>query len=272
MAASFDTIPHRELMISVARRIVDRHVLHLIKMWLETPVEERDADGTRRMKSGKTDRRGTPQGGVISPLLANLYMNRFLKAWRMQGCGAKFRAHLVNYADDFVILSRGHAAQALTWTRVVMTKLGLTLNETKTSLKDARTEGFGFLGYTFGPKYAPKGGQKYLGAGLSKKSVQRVKDKIGELLKPGEKGSWPKVREKLNRCLAGWSAYFSYGTRVPAYRAVDHHVSERVRRFLAKRHKEPGRGTRPFSWSEIHGKFGVTQLLQTPVAAAVGLP
>ena len=147
-------------MISVARRIVDRHVLHLIKMWLETPVEERDADGTRRMKSGKTDRRGTPQGGVISPLLAKLYMNRFLKAWRMQGCGAKFRAHLVNYADDFVILSRGHAAQALTWTRVVMTKLGLTLNETKTSLKDARTEGFGFLGYTFGPKYAPKGGQK----------------------------------------------------------------------------------------------------------------
>ena len=185
---------------------------------------------------------------------------------------SKFRAHLVNYADDFVILSRGHAAEALAWTRAVMTKLGLTLNETKTSLKDARTEGFDFLGYTLGPKYAPEGGQKYLGASPSRKSVRRIKDKIGELLKPGEKGSWPQVRDRLNRRWAGWSAYFSYGTCAPAYRAVDHYVNERVRRFLAKRHKEPGRGTRPFSWSEIHGKFGVAQLLQTPKAAAVGLP
>jgi RNA-directed DNA polymerase len=102
----FDTIPHRELMISVARRIVDRHVLHLIEMWLETPVEERDADGTRRMKSGKADRRGTPQGGVISPMLANLYMNRFLKAWRLTGKEEAFHAHIVAYADDFVISRR----------------------------------------------------------------------------------------------------------------------------------------------------------------------
>ena len=101
--------------------------------------------------------------------------------------------------------------------------------------------------------------------------MQRIKDKIGDLLKPGEKGSWPKVRDRLNRRLAGWSAYFSYGTRAPAYRAVDRYVTERVRRFLAKRNKEPGRGTRPFSWSEIHGKFGVAQLLQTPETAVVGL-
>jgi len=268
----FDTIPHHELMQSVARRICDPHVLHLIKLWLRVPVEERDGKGRRSLRGGKTNRQGTPQGGVISPLLANLYMNRFLKHWRMRGCGAEFRAHLVNYADDFVILSRGCAAEALAWTRAAMTKLGLTLNEAKTSLKDARTEGFDFLGYTLGPKYAPKGGQKYPGAGPSKKSVQRIKDKIGDLLKPGEKGSWPKVRDRLNRRLAGWSAYFSYGTRAPAYRAVDRYVTERVRRFLAKRHKEPGRGTRPFSWSEIHGKFGVAQLLQTPETAVVGLP
>ena len=92
--------------------------------------------------------------------------------------------------------------------------------------------------------------------------MQRIKDKIGDLLKPGEKGSWPSVRDRLNRLLAGWSAYFSYGTRASAYRAVDHHVSESVRRFLAKRRKEPGRGARRFSWSEIHGKYGVTQLVQ----------
>src|SRR5271157_4923147 len=105
----FDTIPHRDLMQSVARRIVDRHVLHLIKMWLTAPVEERDGDGARRMKSGKNDGRGTPQGGVVSPLLANLYMNRFLKHWRLTGCGEAFKAHVVAYADDFVILSRARA-------------------------------------------------------------------------------------------------------------------------------------------------------------------
>ncbi len=138
-------------MQSVARRIVDRHVLHLIKMWLEAPVEERDGDGTRRMKSGKSDRRGTPQGGVVSPLLASLSMNRFLKHWRLTGRGEAFKAHVVAYADDFVILSRARAGEALAWTKAAMTKLGLTLNEAKTSLRDARKDRFDFLGYTFGP-------------------------------------------------------------------------------------------------------------------------
>src|SRR3954454_13617970 len=113
----FDTIPHRDLMQSVARRIVDRHVLRLIKPWLKAPVEERDGDGARRMTGGEGSRCGTPQGGVVSPLLANLYMNRFLKHWRTSGRGAAFRAHIVAYADDFVILSGGHAAEALAWTR-----------------------------------------------------------------------------------------------------------------------------------------------------------
>src|SRR5208283_2485596 len=154
----FDTIPHSDLLKSVARRIVDRHVLHLIKMWLQAPVEERDGDGKRRISGGKGNRRGTPQGGVVSPLLANIYMNRFLKHWRLSGCGEAFRAHVVSYADDFVILSRGLAPEALAWTRAVMTKLGLTLNEAKTSVKDARRQGFDFLGYTLGPRHLPKEG------------------------------------------------------------------------------------------------------------------
>jgi RNA-directed DNA polymerase len=98
----FDSIPHSELLKSVARRVVDRNVLRLIKMWLKAPIEERDEDGTRRMSGGKGAKRGTPQGGVASPLLANIYMNRFLKYWRLSGCGEAFRAHVVSYADDCV--------------------------------------------------------------------------------------------------------------------------------------------------------------------------
>ena len=144
----FDTIPHSELMQCVARRIVDRDMLRLIKMWLKVPVEERDENGKPRVSGGKGSTCGTPQGGVISPLLANLYMNRFLKYWRITGRGEVFRAQVVNYADDFVILSRGCAAEALNWTRSVMTRIGLTLNEAKTSIKQARRERFDFLGYT----------------------------------------------------------------------------------------------------------------------------
>jgi RNA-directed DNA polymerase len=143
----FDSIPHDDLLKSVARRVADGSVLRLIKLWLKAPIEERDDNGKRRIVGGKRNKRGTPQGGVASPLLANIYMNRFLKHWRRSGCGEAFRAYVVSYADDFVILSRGRAAEALTWTKGVMTKLGLTLNEAKTSLRDARRERFTFLGY-----------------------------------------------------------------------------------------------------------------------------
>jgi RNA-directed DNA polymerase len=201
----FDTIPHAGLLKSVARRIVDRHVLWLIKLWLRVPVEERSGDGTRRMSGGRSNKRGTPQGGVASPLLSVIYMNRFLKHWRLTGRGEAFRAYIISYADDFVILSRGHAAEALTWTKAVMTKLGLTLNEAKTSVKDARCESFDFLGYTLGPRHLPNGGRWYLGASPSKKSVRRIKAKISALLTPGNKGAWPEVRMQLNRLLGGWS-------------------------------------------------------------------
>src|SRR6478735_6164246 len=247
----FDSIPHSDLLKSVARRIVDRHVLRLIKLWLKAPVEERDGAGKRRTTGGKSSSRGTPQGGVASPLLSVIYMNRFLKHWRLTGRGEAFRAHIVSYADDFVILSRGHAEEALAWTKVVMTKLGLTINEAKTSLKDARREGFDFLGYTLGPRHLPNGGRWYLGASPSKRSVQRVKVKIGELLVPGNKGAWDEVRARLNRVLRGWSAYFSYGALASAYEAVDRHVYDRARNFLRQRHKAHGRGVDRFSRERI---------------------
>jgi RNA-directed DNA polymerase len=256
----FDTIPHQDLMRSVARRIVDRHVLRLIKLWLKAPVEERDDDGTRRMTGGKNSRQGTPQGGVISPLLANLYMNRFLKHWRGTGRGEVYRAQVVSYADDFVILSRGHAAEALAWTRRVMAKLGLALNETKTAIRDARRERFDFLGYSFGPHHYRKDGHWYLGASPSKKSVLRLKAKVSDILVPGNIGAWPEVRDRLNRLLRGWSTYFGYGTRLPAYRAVDNHVYDRVRYFLVRRHKVPSHGTRRFPREAVFGALGVFHL------------
>jgi len=260
LSGYFDTIPHADLLRSVARRVVDRHMLHLIKMWLKAPVEERDGDGKRRMSGGRRATRGTPQGGVASPLLANIYMNRFLKHWRQTARGEAFHARVVSYADDFVILSRGCAVEALAWTRTVMTKLGLTLNEAKTSVRNAREEHFDFLGYTFGPEYFRKDGHWYLGASPSRKSVQRLKDKVGDLLVPSDMGTWPDVRNRLNRLLRGWSAYFSYGTRLQAYRAVDHHVYESVRHFLARRHKVPGRGNRRFSHDYVYGDGGVMRL------------
>jgi RNA-directed DNA polymerase len=256
----FDIIPHSDLLKSVARRIVDRHVLWLIKLWLKAAVEERDGDGKRRMSGGKSSVRGTPQGGVVSPMLSVIYMNRFLKHWRLSGRGEALRAHIVSYADDFVILSRGHAEEALAWTKAVMMKLGLTLNEAKTSVKNARKESFDFLGYTLGPRHFRNGGRWYLGAAPSKKSVQRIKTKISDLLIPGNKGAWPKVCARLNRLLGGWAAYFSYGSLAPAYQAVDRHVYDRVCGFLRRRHKAPGRGTKRFPRECVYGELGVLQL------------
>src|SRR5262244_4204727 len=229
----FDSIPHCELLKSVARRIVDRHVLRLIKLWLKAPIEEQDGEGTRRMSGGKSNTRGTPQGGVASPLLANIYMNRFLKHWRLTARGEAFRAHVIAYADDFVILSRGCAAEALAWTKAVMTRLGLALNEVKTSLRDARQERFTFLGYSFGPHYPFNSRARiWISASPSKTSVQRLKTNVRELLVPSNTDPWPEVCDDLNRTLRGWSSYFNLGSPVAAFRSVDHYVRERVRGFL----------------------------------------
>ena len=263
----FDTIPHRELMQSLARRIVDRNVLRLIRMWLKTPIEERDNDGKRRMSGGKHSSCGTPQGGVASPMLANVYMNRFLKYWRQSGRDSAYQAHVVAYADDFVILSRGHAEEAMTWTRQVMTRLGLALNEGKTSIRNARQECFDFLGYAFGPHHYRKDGHWYLGASPSKKSIQRLKQRVGEILVPGNQAPWPAVRDQLNSLLRGWCAYFSYGTRLIAYRAVDQHVCHSVRRFLRRRHKVRSQGIRRFSDEVVFGERGVLRLRHVHIGA-----
>jgi RNA-directed DNA polymerase len=258
----FDTIPHDELMQSLARRIVDPDMLRLIKQWLKAPVETTDGDGRKRMEGGRASRQGVPQGGVISPLIANLYMNRFLKYWRQTGRGQAWQAHVINYADDFVILSRGHAAEALAWTDRTMTRLGLTLNRNKTRVCEARTDRFDFLGYSFGPHCFRQTGWWFSGASPSKKSVQRLKDKVGAILVPGNMATWEDVRDALNRLLRGWCGYFSPGSHYATDRAVESYLYHRVRNFLARRHKLPTHGSRHVRKGAVFGSMGLLQLRQ----------
>ena len=262
----FDTIPHSELLQCVARRIVDSQMLHLIKMWLKAPVEERDENGKRRLTGGKDRDCGTPQGGVISPLLANLYMNRMLKGFRKAGRGEQFEAQIVDYADDFVIVSRGKAKDALEWVRRVLECLKLTLNEKKTSVRNAKRERFDFLGYTFGPHYSRRNGREYLGYSPSSKSVARIKEKVGDYLEPRNVKPWVEVCKQLNQKLDGWRAYFGLGSTAKAYREVDQYVYDAVRHFLRRRHKVSTQGTRQFPEERVFGDLGVRRL-QGPMGA-----
>jgi RNA-directed DNA polymerase len=261
----FDTIPHRELMKSVARRVVDRQMLRLIRMWLKSPVEERDERGNRRMSGGKGSKQGTPQGGVISPLLANIYMHRYLRYWHSSGKRREFGARIINYADDFVILCPGRsglAEEAMAWTEEVMRRLGLTLNTTKTCVRDAARETFDFLGYTFGNGVVfKKTGRRGMDACPSRKSLARVKEKLHQILEPWNSSAWPEVARQVNRILTGWSNYFGYGSVYDAYRAVDNHLYDRVRHFLRRRHKVKSSGTKMLPTGKNLRDWGVLRLL-----------
>jgi RNA-directed DNA polymerase len=257
----FDSIPHDKLMMAVRRRITDVHLLRLIEMWLKAPVEETDEKGNRRLTGGKKSRTGTPQGGVISPLLANIYMNLYLRLWRRRKKGEMFAARIVNYADDFVILSRGRAADALEWTRRVMERMGLEMNENKTRIVNAREETFDFLGYTFGPQWYTRKGKRFLTAQPSKKSVLRLKEQVRRKLTPGNMEPMPEVVKSLNRTLDGWKNYFSYGNTYLSYRAVNNYVSDKMRFFVNRRCKKSTLDLKGLS-SKVFGEMGITRMMK----------
>lgn len=263
LSGYFDTIPHAELMKSVARRVSDRHMLHLIKMWLEAPVEETDEQGRKqRTTRNKDEGRGTPQGGVASPLLANLYMRRFVLGWKTLGYEQKLDARVVNYADDFVICTRpGRAQAAMEAMRGIMGKLKLTVNEKKTRTCRLPEETFNFLGYTFGRLHSFRTGQFYLGLAPRDDRIQGTCRKISE--RTDRRTTWQDVGEvvtDLNLQLRGWSNYFSVGTVVPAYKIVLKHARRRLRWWLCKKHKMRGNGYKQFPNTYLHAELGLLQL------------
>jgi RNA-directed DNA polymerase len=262
LSGYFDSIPHAQLMKSVARRVSDRHLLHLIKMWLEAPVEETDDRGnTHRTARNRKEHRGTPQGAPISPLLANIYMRRFVLGWKELGYERWFNAYIVNYADDFVICCRGTAAKAMTAMRKIMEQLRLTVNETKTRICKLPDESFDFLGYTFGRYYAFGTGQPYLAMRPSRKSIRR----LGQRLREATTRRWfyadvPDRVQSLNRMLSGWANYFCLGPVSRVYEAVDAHARHRLRQWLRRKHKLPGKGYTRYPDDYLYQTLGLVRL------------
>jgi group II intron reverse transcriptase/maturase len=264
----FNTIPHGDLMRCVARRIADGTVLAVIRSWLDAAVIERTPQGVCRTTEAKDRRRGTPQGGVISPLLANLYFRRFMLAWYRHGYARRLGAEVVNYADDFVILCQpGRGAQAMAAMRHLMSKLGLTVNPTKTRLVKLPEERFDFLGYTVGRLYG-RDGKPYWGTCPSRKAIKRLLRDVHDTTTSRWNALDVQTRiEHLNPLLRGWAEYFSQGPVKRTYRLIDKYVARRLRIWLMRRQGRRGTGYRQYSDQFLYETLGLIRLL--PARAAM---
>lgn len=266
LSGYFDTIPHPELMKSVARRIVDGQMLSLIKGWLEAPVEETDERGRKeRSTTNKDTKRGTPQGSPISPLLSNLYMRRFILGWKKNDLGRRIGSRIVNYADDFVICCRGTAEEAMRYMRLSMETLKLTVNEEKTRICRLPEESVVFLGYRIGRCYKVPTGRPYIGTEPADKSVKRMLESVSE--QTGREWGFLDVETmvtRLNRKLTGWSNYFRLGPVDRSYKRVDGHVRYRLRQWLCRKHKQSGAGVKRYPVRYLYKTLGLVQLQWLP--------
>jgi len=257
----FDSIPHAKLLAVVAERIVDGGILALIKQWLKAPVIGENENGTRKtVGGGKANSVGTPQGGVISPLLANLYLHLLDRIWEKHRLKDRLGAHLVRYADDFVVLCKRGVDEPLNVIRHVLDRLGLTLNETKTGIVDAKETGFNFLGFTIQMSQGAKSGKPYPNVRPSDKAVQKIKTRLTELTQR-ELTCIPldDVVRNVNRSLRGWVNYFQYRNSSLAMSKVRNHAEERLRTNLRKRHKVKDRGTalKRFRSPSLYERYGL---------------
>jgi group II intron reverse transcriptase/maturase len=263
----FNTIPHGPLMRCLSRRIADGSVLSLVKSWLRAPVVERGERGERRTTGAADQSRGTPQGGVISPLLANLYFRRFVLAWKQFGHEQGLQARVVNYVDDLVICCRpGFGAAAMTEFRDLMTRLGLTVNERKTRIASVPAESFDFLGYTVG-RFHDKHGRAYIGTRPSKKSVRQVLERIHE--DTSSRWNWQRPEERvevLNPILRGWCGYFNQGPTGSAFRAIRRYTERRLRRWLMRREQRRGTGYKRYPDRYLYEVLGLFQVPQSRAA------
>lgn len=266
LSGYFDTIPHAELMRSLARRISDRHVLALIKQWLVAPVEEIDKRGRRhRTTRSKDEKRGAPQGSPLSPFLSSVYMRRFLLGWKTLGIDQRLNAHIVNFADDFVICCRGTGAEAMSTMRRMMESLKLTVNEQKTGLRLLPEESVDFMGYTIGRCYSTKTGKAYMGTRPSKKSIRKLTAKVSKLTEARRSLLEAEVVVgQLNSLLRGWSQNFCQGPVDKSYRVADAHTTQRLRQWLRRKHKVSGSGIKRYPDEYLYESLGLIQLRRKP--------
>ncbi len=261
----FGEIPHAELLKSIARRVSDGRLLGLIKAWLEAPVEEDDGDGgTRRTNRARRERKGTPQGSPVSPLLSSIYMRRFILGWKLNGYTRRFGAEIVNYADDFCVLGKAPAAEMLAAVKRIMGVLKLPVNARKTRCLRCPEEPFEFLGYRIGWNWRRTDGSRYVGTRPSKANVQDICHRISK--KTDRKSVWmdtgAKVAE-LNRMISGWANYFTLGQVSPAYKSINRHTIRRLRRWLCHKHKVKSGQYVRFPDARLRDDFGLRQLERT---------
>ena len=257
----FDSIPHAKLMSVVAERIVDGGILHLIKLWLKAAVIGEDERGVRStVGGGKANSQGTPQGGVISPLLANCYLHILDRLWQRQNLKGRLKAHLVRYADDFVVLCAKGVEEPLKVVRHVLERLGLTLNEVKTQIVDATEASFNFLGFSIRMSRGRQSGKPYPHVCPSDKSLKKIKAKLttltGRELTPI---ALDKIVGNVNRSLKGWANYFRYRNSNQIMEKVKTHAEQRLRKHLMKRHKvkDRGIGEGRFPSAKLYGRYGL---------------
>ena len=264
----FDTIPHANLMATVAERICDGEILRLIQMWLKAPIMEMDKDGTKRnIGGGKDNRNGTPQGGVISPLLSNLYLHLLDRIWERNNLQQRLGARIVRYADDIVILCRrGKSGKAMTVLRQILERLELTLNGAKTKIVNAHKGKFDFLGFTIWMGESSKTGNLYPHVQPSKQALQAIKDRITALTKREMTVKLlGKIVTEVNSTVRGWVGYFHFKNCSKVLTHVKGHVEERLRTHLRKRHKIKDRGTgfARFSNKALYGTYGLYKVPTT---------